>query len=434
MTDNLVFNEYQKSAMAEQYMGDDIMQISKHFSVIDNYLYFDGENTGMYLRGDQGLQGERGERGFSAYELAVANGFEGDEATWLEGLKGDRGSDALLPQLTVSAYNTSEPEAELVASVSETGNNIWNFRFGIPAGMPLIWNPNEQETDDEVPEIDLTVITLQDMDVSSYSAETGNYSSSPIEISASAGTNCILEENHNYEVVVNYAPSMEETSINLDFTVQSIADGSDILLTYESESIDMFIKYYENNDSKYYQIYSTVWGTYNVTIYDRGAVTVEEPTETEEPIGPTGTEESTGPTGSEEPIEPTEPTGTEEPNESNEEDLPVVATFENITIGDDFSLSDHIPVENTLWGGEDFKVVVNYTPSFEETSINLEFTTPSISLDEYSFALEYKSNDINIGIYSYSDENPHYFIIDSTVGGTYNITIYDAGPSESSEP
>ena len=303
MTDNLVFNEYQKSAMAEQYMGDDVMQISKHFSVIDNYLYFDGENTGMYLRGDQGLQGERGERGFSAYELAVANGFEGDEATWLEGLKGDKGNDAPLPQLTVSAYNTSEPEAELVASVSETGNNIWNFRFGIPAGMPLIWNPNEQETDDEIPDIDLTVITLQDMYVGDYSAETGDYSSGSIEISASAGANCILEENHNYEVVVNYVPSIEGTSTNLDFTVQSIADGSDILLTYESESVNISIKYYENNSSRYYQIYSSVPGTYNVTIYDRGAVTVEEPAETEEPIGPTGTEE---------PTEPTEPTGTEE--------------------------------------------------------------------------------------------------------------------------
>ena len=34
-----------------------------------------------------------GEAGESAYQIAVRNGFEGDEAAWLESLKGDKGAD-----------------------------------------------------------------------------------------------------------------------------------------------------------------------------------------------------------------------------------------------------------------------------------------------------------------------------------------------------
>src|SRR5690625_2440394 len=35
--------------------------------------------------------GDVGEPGKSAYEIAVDNGFEGDEQAWLESLKGDKG-------------------------------------------------------------------------------------------------------------------------------------------------------------------------------------------------------------------------------------------------------------------------------------------------------------------------------------------------------
>lgn len=49
-------------------------------------------------KGEQGLQGEAGADGIngkSAYELAVKDGFEGDEATWLASLKGDKGEQGL---------------------------------------------------------------------------------------------------------------------------------------------------------------------------------------------------------------------------------------------------------------------------------------------------------------------------------------------------
>ncbi len=48
--------------------------------------------------GLQGAKGERGEKGKSAYEIAVANGYVGNEAQWLESLKGrdgERGRDGL---------------------------------------------------------------------------------------------------------------------------------------------------------------------------------------------------------------------------------------------------------------------------------------------------------------------------------------------------
>ena len=47
----------------------------------------------------KGLQtvGGTGQDGLSAYEIAVKNGFEGDEQEWLESLKGEPGKDGYTP-------------------------------------------------------------------------------------------------------------------------------------------------------------------------------------------------------------------------------------------------------------------------------------------------------------------------------------------------
>ena len=55
--------------------------------------------------GPQGLQGEQGQDGKSAYEIAVANGYTGNESQWLASLKGrdgERGQDGL------SAYKMAD--------------------------------------------------------------------------------------------------------------------------------------------------------------------------------------------------------------------------------------------------------------------------------------------------------------------------------------
>ncbi len=50
--------------------------------------------------GPQGEQGEPGQDGQSAYEIAVDNGFAGDETTWLNSLKGADGQDGQAPDGT----------------------------------------------------------------------------------------------------------------------------------------------------------------------------------------------------------------------------------------------------------------------------------------------------------------------------------------------
>lgn len=57
-----------------------------------------GEHGADGLPGAKGDTGERGKDGKSAYEIAVAHGFVGDETQWLESLKGrngERGQDGL---------------------------------------------------------------------------------------------------------------------------------------------------------------------------------------------------------------------------------------------------------------------------------------------------------------------------------------------------
>ena len=62
-----------------------------------------GEDGVDGVDGEAGDDGEDGAAGKSAYELAVEQGFEGDEDEWLESLNGTDGvdSDYTLPVITV---------------------------------------------------------------------------------------------------------------------------------------------------------------------------------------------------------------------------------------------------------------------------------------------------------------------------------------------
>lgn len=63
--------------------------------------------------GPQGLQGERGQDGLngrSAYEIAVANGYTGDEEQWLASLKGRDGSPGRDGRNGLSAYELADGE------------------------------------------------------------------------------------------------------------------------------------------------------------------------------------------------------------------------------------------------------------------------------------------------------------------------------------
>lgn len=77
--------------------------------------YSDGStfSTGD-IRGEQGIQGIQGEQGLSAYEVAVADGFVGTEAQWIESLKAD------LDATTIKARYESNPNTNAFTDAEKT--------------------------------------------------------------------------------------------------------------------------------------------------------------------------------------------------------------------------------------------------------------------------------------------------------------------------
>lgn len=69
-----------------------------------------GEQGPIGPAGPQGLQGERGQDGKSAYEIAVANGYTGDEEQWLASLKGRDGERGQNGRNGFSAYELADGE------------------------------------------------------------------------------------------------------------------------------------------------------------------------------------------------------------------------------------------------------------------------------------------------------------------------------------
>lgn len=61
-------------------------------------------------KGDKGDTGERGRDGKSAYEIAVANGYTGDEEQWLASLKGRDGERGRDGRNGLSAYDLADGE------------------------------------------------------------------------------------------------------------------------------------------------------------------------------------------------------------------------------------------------------------------------------------------------------------------------------------
>ncbi len=69
-----------------------------------------GERGADGLPGAKGDAGERGQDGKSAYEIAVANGYTGDEEQWLASLKGRDGSPGRDGRNGLSAYELASGE------------------------------------------------------------------------------------------------------------------------------------------------------------------------------------------------------------------------------------------------------------------------------------------------------------------------------------
>lgn len=70
----------------------------------------DGAAGATGEKGDKGDTGERGQNGKSAYEIAVANGYTGDEEQWLASLKGRDGERGRDGRNGFSAYELADGE------------------------------------------------------------------------------------------------------------------------------------------------------------------------------------------------------------------------------------------------------------------------------------------------------------------------------------
>lgn len=72
--------------------------------------------------GEPGVKGDPGRDGKSAYDVAVDNGFVGNESQWLESLKGADGNDGNDGRTPVKGtdYWTSDDKAEIVNDVLES--------------------------------------------------------------------------------------------------------------------------------------------------------------------------------------------------------------------------------------------------------------------------------------------------------------------------
>ena len=69
-----------------------------------------GADGAAGAKGDKGDTGERGQDGKSAYEIAVAHGYDGDEEEWVYSLKGRDGSPGRDGRNGLSAYELADGE------------------------------------------------------------------------------------------------------------------------------------------------------------------------------------------------------------------------------------------------------------------------------------------------------------------------------------
>lgn len=79
-----------------------------------------------------GALGSAALRGYSAYDLAVQNGFTGSMQEWLSSLKGE---DAVLPCFSASALTVQQPDAQPSVEVTSAEGSV-QFQFTFPAGGP----------------------------------------------------------------------------------------------------------------------------------------------------------------------------------------------------------------------------------------------------------------------------------------------------------
>jgi len=93
----------------------------------------DGKDGATGPAGKDGADGKDGAAGKSAYQIAVANGFDGTEEQWLESLKGENGEDGITPQIKIGTVETLEAGSNATVTITGTAANPV-LNIGIPRG------------------------------------------------------------------------------------------------------------------------------------------------------------------------------------------------------------------------------------------------------------------------------------------------------------
>lgn len=110
------------------------LTISSHEITDDGVrIQFSDNSSITILKGKDGATGEqeeRGEDGESAYNLAVRNGFTGDETAWLASLKGERGEAGLNGS---DGAKGAEGESIKITNIEKVGASSWGGWFGTAA-------------------------------------------------------------------------------------------------------------------------------------------------------------------------------------------------------------------------------------------------------------------------------------------------------------
>ena len=48
---------------SDYFSGDEVLEVTKHLEIINNYVYIDGNNTGINVKGEKGDKGDKGDPG-----------------------------------------------------------------------------------------------------------------------------------------------------------------------------------------------------------------------------------------------------------------------------------------------------------------------------------------------------------------------------------
>lgn len=93
------------------------------------------------------VPGPQGEEGDSAYEIAVANGFVGTEAEWLESLKGEPGEPGEF-QVTGASYTHTQVNPALTWTVQHNlgyypSVDVWDDEGNLVLGWKITWESTQ---------------------------------------------------------------------------------------------------------------------------------------------------------------------------------------------------------------------------------------------------------------------------------------------------